>query len=107
MTSIKKKKLYRESCVGVKQDAVRALSINCWRALQGYKDQPHKTKEILEDIIEFFSYDLIRLDYISKNCAENFIWVWHNNAINVYIFLTRCQAVPLAKREMIGPTRKR
>lgn len=65
MTS-KKKKLYRESCVGVKQDAVRALSINCWRALQGYKDQPHKTKEILEDIIEFFSYDLIRLDYISK-----------------------------------------
>lgn len=97
--------MYRESCVGVKQDAVRVSIVDVH-----YKDlaaQPHKTKEILEDIIEFFSYDLIRLDYISKNCAENFIWVWHNNAINVYIFLTRCQAVPLAKREMIGPTRKR
>lgn len=70
MTS-KKKKLYRESCVGVKQDAVRVSIVDVH-----YKDlaaQPHKTKEILEDIIEFFSYDLIRLDYISKNCAENFI----------------------------------
>lgn len=41
-----------------------------------YKDratQPHETKEILEDIFEFFLYDLIRLDYILKNCAENFI----------------------------------